>query len=131
MIQNVELNEDGKWHFSTIKNQYAVGYYMVYYRGNGSSKAKYVHDFYWDENATYYEENKSWRLSNADYTVLTWGVDQDGYLSNIVDMYKFHATTSSSAPEWQQALQLEHVGTIDAKTAQGIVRTPLNLRTRK
>lgn len=131
LIEDVEFR-DGKYYFSTKMNQYAAAYWTYEVSGISHSKAWYVEDFYWTDNAKRHTTNKNWSLSNTNRTVLTWAEDQYGYVSDVVDMYQFSYIGSSSAPVWQQTPQIEHLGTINAESAASKWHMPLfNIRNRK
>ena len=118
LIQDVELGDDGRWHYSYIMNQQAMGFYRAFYTGNQSKKMNYAYNLYNSivaGTASYETENAYRNCSNADYTLLTWAVGKDGQLSNFVDMYKIYASTSALAPVWQQTPQIEHVGAIEVE----------------
>ena len=111
-MENAELHDDAKWHIPMIMNEYAKGYYALVFPTNENSKTYYVRSAYYNIKrgyGRYFTQNMNASLTDVNHTIVTWAVDKDDNLSNVVDIYKIYPSESSSTPTWQQAQNLKHV----------------------
>ncbi len=102
-IENVHQGTDGKWHINCAMNEFAKGYYLVVYGSINRNKAYYARQVSLiidDLTESFFTKSSSYYVSDANHTIVTWAVGEDGNLSDVVDTYTINTSNSAMAPVW-------------------------------
>lgn len=102
-IENVHQGTDGKWHINCVMNEFAKGYYLVVYGSINRNKAYYARQVSLiidDLTESFFTKSSSYYVSDANHTIVTWAVGEDGNLSDVVDTYTINTSNSAMAPVW-------------------------------
>ena len=128
-ITDVQQGADGKWHFKIVMNEQAKGYYYTSAPYTHYHKIQYAVALYNNigtKNVGFGQTDKTVSPSYTSGTLVTWAVDENGKLSNVVDIYKFGDSGSSSVPVWQKQTGTAHEDIFSAGMANFEIPSSIN-----